>query len=831
MILHNPHQHVLVYACESLTKKVTLPMTTDLPAMQNAAQRAALAQSRLYRHCDPQQLSFATTEELQSLGEHLGQDRAVEALSFGLQIPHDGYNIFLLGSPGVGKRDLLASQLDAATATPLGDVSDWCYVNNFESPDRPIALRLPRGQGTQLRSDMAQLVEDLLGALPTTFQSDEYQARVQELSEQYQSREKEAFQTLAEKATGSNVAMIQTPSGYTLAPMKDGEVITPQDFEAQPKEDKDAAMAVIEGLKEELKVVVRQLPGWKKDSRELFKALNQEFSQLAIDPVMQELKDRYQDNPQVSAYLEAVHSNVMEEAESFTQAKEESAIPENLKQRVREFPQYSVNVLVDNKDLPSAPVVHEDSPGFTDLIGRVEHVSQMGTLVTDFTLIKPGALHRANGGYLVLEADKLLTSPYAWMALKRALKAQEVRIQSLEQIFSFVSTVQLQPEPLPLDIKVVLIGDRYIYYILQQYDPEFASLFKVAADMSEDVPRSADSTLLFARMIKTLQQREQLLPLDSSGVARVIEYAARRVEDSEKLSLHQGRLGNLLTESDFKARQAGAEHIGAEHVSAAAQAAVHRLDQFREKSHEGILRDIMLVDTTGSVSGQVNGLAVYLLGDYAFGRPTRITATARLGQGKVLDIEREVDLGGKIHSKAVMIISALLANRYARNQPLPLSASLVFEQSYGGIEGDSASVAELIALISALADIPLRQDLAITGSLNQRGQVQAIGGVNEKIEGFFDICKARGLSGSQGVVIPAANEVHLMLRQDVVDASAAGQFHVYSASDVDTALELLTGYTAASVDARVMARIEELQALSKQFAKSEDDKTRDQDHG
>ena len=311
----------------------------------------------------------------------------------------------------------------------------------------------------------------------------------------------------------------------------------------------------------------------------------------------------------------------------------------------------------------------------------------------------------------------------------------------------------------------------------------------------------------------------------------MIEYAARRMEDSEKLSLHQGRLGNLLTESDFKARQAGAPHICAEHVSAAAQAAVHRLDQFREKSHEGILRDIMLVDTTGSVSGQVNGLAVYLLGDYAFGRPTRITATARLGQGKVLDIEREVDLGGKIHSKAVMIISALLANRYARDQPLPLSASLVFEQSYGGIEGDSASVAELIVLISALADIPLRQDLAITGSLNQQGQVQAIGGVNEKIEGFFDICKARGLSGTQGVVIPAANEVHLMLRQDVLDASAAGQFHVYSAGNVDTALELLTGYTAASIDERVMARIAELQALAKHFSASEQDKTRDQDHG
>ncbi len=392
---------------------------------------------------------------------------------------------------------------------------------------------------------------------------------------------------------------------------------------------------------------------------------------------------------------------------------------------------------MDNQNLPAAPIVNEDSPGFANLIGRVEHVAHMGTLVTDFTLIKPGALHRANGGYLVLEADKLLTNLYAWTALKQALKAREIRIQSLEQIFSFVSTVQLQPEPIPLDVKVILTGERDLYYLLQEYDPEFSTLFKIAADMSEDVPRSPASTALFARMIKTLQQRENLLPVDRAGVARIIEFAARRMEDSEKLSLHQGRLGNLLTESDFRARQAGAQMITADYVSAAATAAIHRLDQFREKSHEGILRDITLIDTQGSAIGQVNGLALYMLGDYAFGKPTRITATARLGAGKVLDIEREVELGGKIHSKAMMIISALLANRYARNQPLPLSASLVFEQSYGGIEGDSASVAELVALISAIADIPVRQDLAVTGSLNQHGRVQAIGGVNEKVEGFL----------------------------------------------------------------------------------------------
>ena len=803
-------------------------MTTTMPTLSPAAPRPPLPLERLYRHCDPAQLPFDSSAELEPLAEHLGQDRAVQALEFGLQIPHEGYNIFLLGSTGVGKRELLDSVLGGLLANPAEprreQPSDWCYVNNFDSPDRPVALRLPRGKGCQLREDMNRAVEELLGVLPSTFQSDEYQARVQALGEQYQEREKESFQALGEKASAAGIAMIQTPSGYTLAPMKEGEIITPQAFEAEPEEEKKRVLAVIEELKQELKAIVRQLPGWKKDSRNAFRELNREFSKLAIDPVMNELKDKYREFPAVIAQLDAVHADVLEEAEAFTQVPEESAIPDNLKNRVKEFPQYQVNLLVDNRELATAPVIYEDSPGFGNLVGRVEYVSQMGTLVTDFNLVKPGALHRANGGYLILDADKLLTSPFAWPALKRALKAREIRIQTMEQLFSFVSTVQLQPEPIPLDVKVILQGDRYIYYILEQYDPEFATLFKVAADMSEEVQRGPESTLLFARMIRTLQERKQLLPLDRSAVARLIEYAARRMEDSEKLSLHRGRLGDLLSESDFRARRSGATVITAEHVTGAALAAVYRLDQFREKSHEGILRDIMLVDTSGTAVGQVNGLAVYLLGDYAFGRPTRITATARLGSGKVLDIEREVDLGGNIHSKAVMIISALLANRYARKRPLTLSASLVFEQSYGGIEGDSASVAELVALISAIADIPVRQDLAVTGSLNQHGRVQAIGGVNEKIEGFFDICSARGLSGSHGVVIPAANAVHLMLRQDVLDAVAANQFQVYSADSIDDALELLTGYSVASIDARVIARLEEFEVLARKFSARSDDK-------
>ncbi len=786
--------------------------------LEAATLQPSLQPEQLYRSCPVDLLNFETTDELQPLVDQLGQDRVLAALDFGFNVDQEGFNIFLLGSAGVGKRELLESLLQEQRNKPRAPVDDWCYVNNFEAPDKPIALRLPRGMGCQLREDMASVVEDLLAIMPDTFQSDEYQARVQELGEHYQNRENEAFQALAGKAAEKNIAMLQTPSGYTLAPSKDGEIITPQDFEALPEEQKKKTLAEIEALKEELKTIVRQLPGWKKESHERFRELNSEFSRQVIDPILNLLKNKYEGHSRVLTYLDAAHKNMTEEAESFTQVRSESAIPDNIKEHVREFPQYSVNVMVDNSGQLNAPVIYEDNPSFANLIGRSEHVAQMGTLVTDFTLIKPGALHKANGGYLILEADKILTNPYAWTALKRVLRAREVRIQSLDQIFSFVSTVQLEPEPIALDLKVVLTGSRYIYYILQEYDPEFASLFKVTADMSEDVAWDKSSTLEFARMVRQLQLHNKLLPISREGVARIIEQASRQMQDSEKLSLHRGQLDNLLTESDFIARRAGASTITAEHIDKSVDAAEHRLDQYRDKSHESILRNVMLVQTEGAVTGQVNGLAVFLLGDYGFGRPTRITATARLGSGKVLDIEREADLGGKIHSKAVLIISALLAQRYARDRPLPLAATVVFEQSYAGIEGDSASVAEFAALVSAIADIPIRQDLAVTGSLNQQGQVQAIGGVNEKIEGFFDICQARGLTGNQGVVIPAANQVHLMLKEDVRQAVANGTFHIFTAATVEDALELLTGFSATSIEATIDARLDELIVTARKFS-------------
>jgi lon-related putative ATP-dependent protease len=610
--------------------------------------------------------------------------------------------------------------------------------------------------------------------------------------------------------------------------MKDGKVIAPAEFEALPEEQRKNTLKVIEALREELKGIIRQIPAWMKEGREKFRELNRDVSRLSIDQIFVDLTNRYSDLPEVLHYLEAVKANVIENIDAFRKEEEQSSVPENIKSRVTDFPGYSVNVLVDNSGVGKAPLVYEDNPTFVNLIGRIEHVAQYGALMTDFTMIKAGAFHRANGGYLVLDAEKVLTSPLAWETLKRILRAREIRIESLERVLSFISTAQLEPEPIPLNVKVVLTGDRFLYYLLKKHDPEFDQLFKVAADMSEDIRRTAENTDLFARLIRTLQQRNDLAAFDRGAVARVIEHCARQIGDNQKLSLHLGTLGNLMFESDHYARERGAAAVNSEDVQKAVDAGNRRLDQFRERSHESILRNIQLVDTDGAAVGQVNGLSVYLLGDYSFGHPTRITATARLGRGGVMDIEREVKLGGRIHSKAVMIISSFMANRYARNQPLPLSASLVFEQSYGGVEGDSASIAELAALISAIAAIPIRQDLAVTGSVNQHGQVQAIGGVNEKIEGFFDICQARGLTGRQGVIIPAANLEHLMLRHTVVAAAREGTFRVYAVDHVDQALGLLMDaepgspdtdgkFPGESINGRVMARLDEMVALGKKF--------------
>jgi lon-related putative ATP-dependent protease len=491
---------------------------------------------------------------------------------------------------------------------------------------------------------------------------------------------------------------------------------------------------------------------------------------------------------------------------------------------------YRVNVVVDNSDTEHAPVVYEDNPTYQNLVGRIEHMARMGALMTDFHLIKAGALHRANGGYLLLDARKVLTEPYAYEALKRAIDSEKLRIESLGRQLSIISTVSLEPEPIPLDVKVGLYGNRLIYYLLTQYDPEFADLFKVQADFHEEMDWDGENQQLYARLIGTMVHEAELQPFDRGAVARVIEHSARMVGDSEKLSTKGETLGDLLREANHWAKENGNGVVTAEDVQRAIDAQIYRADRLRERMQEAILRDTVLIDTEGEEVGQINGLSIIPLGGFMFGRPTRITARTRMGKGEVVDIEREVELGGPIHSKGVLILSGFLGARYAEEKPLSLSASLVFEQSYGQIEGDSASSAELYALLSSLAEVPIKQSMAVTGSVNQRGQVQAIGGVNQKIEGFFDICEARGLTGDQGVIIPVSNVKNLMLREDVVDAVEEGRFHIYPVETVDEGIEILTGvpagergpdgnYPEGTINCKVEQRLGELAEKRSEFGK------------
>jgi lon-related putative ATP-dependent protease len=773
--------------------------------------------------CDPAQFEFATTAELADLDAALGQERALGAIEFGVGMRNEGYNLFAMGPEGIGRRTIVRRHLEAQAKT-LPPPSDWCYVFNFKAPHKPRALRLPAGQAPAFRDSMARLVEELRTAVPAAFETDEYRNRRQQIEAELGERQERVLGEFGERAKAQNIALIRTPTGFGFGPMSGEAVMEPEEYRKLPAAEQKRLEELVTRLQEELERVLHDLPKWRRESMRKLRELNREVTRAAVNSALEEVKAEYRALPEVQDYLAEVQEDMLENAEAFRASKDGEPVtlfgipvaradaPEATLRR------YAVNVLIEHSGAAGAPIVFEDNPSHDALLGRIEHLSQMGALVTDFTLIKAGALHRANGGYLVIDALKLLAQPFAWDALKRALRSREIRTQSLGQALSLVSTVSLEPEPIPLEVKVVLVGQRLHYYLLHAYDPEFAALFKVAVDFEEDMPRGPQNDLLYARVVAAFGRKEGLRPLEGAAVARVIEQGARDAGDAAKLSVSMQALADLLREADYWAAKAGRAAISAQDVQRAVDAQVERLDRVRQRLLENVLRGSQLIDTAGARSGQVNGLAMAQLGGFAFGIPQRITARVRLGSGGVVDIERESELGGPIHSKGVLILSGYLSGRYAPGRPLSLSASLVFEQNYGGIEGDSASSAELYALLSSLAEAPVRQSLAVTGSVNQHGDVQAIGGVNEKVEGFFDLCKARGLAGGQGVLIPRANEQHLMLREEVVAAVAEGKFAVYAVGTVDEGIELLTGVPALEVHARVEARLSEFAERARAYA-------------
>jgi lon-related putative ATP-dependent protease len=786
-----------------------------------------LAAKSLANNCDPKQFKFKTTAELEDLTEIIGQSRAVKAVHFGIGIRHEGYNLYVMGPPGIGKHTMVGQYLQQ-TAASQPQSSDWCYVNNFEQPHKPRAIELPHGRGQELSHDMEQLIEELTTALPATFEGDDYREHIQALEEGLKSRQEHAFSDLADTAKKQSVKLFRTPSGFAFAPMLGEEMIEPDDFTKMPIEEQERLEKVIEGLQEQLQEIIQRIPQWRKETREKVKALNRDMTMNAVGHLIEELKKSYETLPDVIKYLDAVEQDIVDNVKDFLAQEENTEMPGQQPANPNQLHRYKVNNLIRNNSGDGAPVVYLDNPSYLNLVGRTEHMAQFGTLVTDFTLIKPGALHEANGGYLLLDTHKLLSNPYAWEGLKRALYSSNIHIEPLEKMLSLASTVSLEPQPIPLDIKVVLLGDRRLYYLLQEYDPDFSELFKVQADFDERIERNEENNLLMARVIATLVRKEQLLPFSRNAVARIINYASRHVEDAEKLTTHMRSIADLLRESDYLARQQNHKAVEAQDIDDTIEQQHHRASRVRERIQEAIQRGDIFIESEGECIGQINALSVLDLGNTMFGQPSRITATVHIGEGQVVDIEREVEMSGAIHSKGVLILSAFLAARYARKQPLSLSASLVFEQNYGGVDGDSASLAELCALLSALAEAPIKQSFAMTGSVNQRGQVQPIGGVNEKIEGFFEVCLARGLDGTQGVIIPASNVKNLMLRQDVIEAVKQKQFSIYAVEEVDQALSLLTGinagelnvkgnYPEKSLNGRVQARLAEMAHIRQHF--------------
>lgn len=754
----------------------------------------------LYKPFDTSLFTFENTGEIDPLEEIIGQRRALEAISFSTGIRKEGYNLFAMGPTGSGKHTAIMTHItQKAQAQPTPN--DYCYVNNFDDSRKPLILELPSGKGNQFKENLDELIDDLLNILPSSFESKEYREKKEQLKELLKTKESDIFETVRDEARKEQIGFLRSTEGFGFVPIhENGEIITSEEFEELPDEEKKKIQEKITALQKRLQDILRDITKWKRDTQKEIKKLNKRFADEVVSHLIDDIKKVYKGIDGVNDFLDALQEDVTDNVEEFLNPGEKGQslfappAPKDPKDNPA-FKRYKVNVLI-NHTKEGAPVIYEDNPTFQNLVGHVEHISQFGTLLTDFSLIKPGAFHRANGGYLVLDARKLLMQPFAWEGLKRTLRSGEISIESLEQAMSLTRTTSLEPEPLKLNVKIVLLGERNLYYLMHYYDPEFRELFKVVADFEDDMPWDEDNAMLYAQMVATVAKKHDLLPLTPDGVGRVIEHSSRMAGDAGKLSTHIGSITDILEEADHIAKSREKTLIAKEDVIQAIDSRRYRNSRIKERMFESIEEGTLMIDTDGETVGQINALSVIQLGDYMFGRPSRITAKTRLGSGKIIDIEREVELGGALHSKGVMILSSFLGSRYVQDDPLSLSATLVFEQSYGGIDGDSASSTELYALLSALADLPIKQSLAVTGSVNQHGQIQPIGGVNEKIEGFFDLCSARGFAEGQGVVIPQKNVKHLMLKPEVVEAVEKGEFAIYAVETIDEGIEILTGTKA-----------------------------------
>ncbi|MDR1026330.1 MAG: AAA family ATPase [Lactobacillus sp.] len=767
-----------------------------------------LKSKQLYTICDPKKFKFSSTADLAERVSALGQDRAISAVELGINIKSKGYNLFCFGPEGTGKTSLLKRILRKEAkkrATP----EDWAYVYNFEEPHKPLTINFPAGKGTEFARDIDDLINDFSISIPAVLDSDEYKAGISIIREKYKQKKEEYIKLLQRKAKGKSVSLLHMPVGLVVAPVKNGEVVSPEAFDELPDEEKAELINDLNLMQEEIEKAAQNLPDWEEKQRLETNTLREKFIKIAVKLPIDKLNEKYKKHKSASKFLKSIREHIISNIEEFLPVEPSmggegedpltALLSRMNKPEEDKFAKFKVNVIVKSEPGKGAPIVVLDHPTQGNLVGRVERVQQYGALLTDFTLIKSGALHRANGGFLLIDARKLLIQPYAWDSLKRALASKTIKIESPGEETSF-TTISLDPEPIPLDVKVILTGDEELYEILSERDPDFSDFFKVEADFGVVMPRTSKNEAEYAKLIGSLSKKKHLRSLNKQGVSRVIEYASRLADDSTKLTAHIASIGDLLREAEYWARKSNANLIGKVHVDQAIEAQVYRSDRIKKAMLEQIDKGTILIDVKGDRVGQINGLVVYNFSRFSFGKPARITSQVRLGRGEFLNIEREIELSGPIHSKGVLILQALLANKFAKEQPLSLSASIVFEQSYGGVDGDSASSTEYYCLLSAISGMPIRQCIGVTGSINQFGEIQPIGGVNEKIEGFFDVCRYRGLTGDQGVIIPRTNVANLMLREDIVKAVEEGKFSIYAIDNVDDGIEILTGKKAGVAD-------------------------------
>jgi lon-related putative ATP-dependent protease len=746
---------------------------------------------------------------MRPIEEIIGQERAQKALRFGLEIQERGFNIYVAGMPGTGRRTAVRNFLDELAKTkPKAD--DWVYVNNFANPYEPLAIRLPPGMSGQLKKDMAFFVEDARRALPRAFDSDDYAKKRSEALGKINREREDIVGQVNESAAKQGFSIQIGPTSLIIIPVIDGKPLTQEEFEALPKETQGGIIKRREALDFDLRSGFRQVRELGAKEMEVVIQLNSEVALYAIGHLLTGLKEKYGKISAVVSYIDSVQKDILDNLGIFLgsaqqlQQQQQEQVPPPFQQWLAKdlvFRKYEINVIADNGGIAGAPVVFEETPSYQNLLGRAEREVQFGVVTTDFMMIRPGSVHKANGGYLVIPVLDLFRYPLAWDGLKSALKTEKARIEEPGEQAGFITMRGLKPQPIPLNVKVILIGTPDINQILHQGDPDYPELFKVRADFDIVMDRNEENTKKYAAFICTLCKRFSLKHLDNTAIAKVVEHGSRVADDKKKLSTRFSAIADLIREANFYAIQEKAPYITVNHILKAVEEKVYRSNLIQQKIQEFIKRGVFLIDTEGSKTGQINGLSVMEIGDVAFGRPSRVTASVAVGREGIVDIERQAELGGPAHTKGVLILGGYLADRYAQNKPLSLAAKLVFEQSYGGVDGDSASSTELYAILSALSGLPIRQSIAVTGSVNQRGEVQAIGGVNEKLEGFFEVCRARGLTGDQGAMIPASNVENLMLKEEILEAAKAGKFTVYPVKTIDEGIEFLTGVPAGEPQA------------------------------